>query len=104
MRYTKRRGRAMRGKREARQFIGVCGSLKKIVGDPQMLWGIIIVFIMMLSGLFVICVGLFSGGTAEVLPVWCYRVIFVVVGSGLFALGILFYVCDVGPYIKEGLK
>jgi hypothetical protein len=80
------------------------GCLACIVEDPQKLFGIIITFLIMLSGAIVLCVGLFSSATADIMPVWCYRVIFVVVAALFFALGISFWVCEVGPYIKEGLK
>ena len=78
--------------------------LKRLVEDPLMLFDIFTVFLAIISGAIVIYVGLFFGGTADILPVWCYRVIFVVIGSGLFAAGIQFWMKDVGPYIKERLK
>ena len=84
-------------------------SLKRIVEDPQMLFGIIFTFLFIFAGLVVICVGFEavlvpSSCSNEPLPCWAFATIFFGCGVGLIVVSILFWIIDVGPYIKEGFK
>lgn len=84
-------------------------ALKMIVEDPQMLFGIIFVFLSIFAGLVAIGVGFEavfvpSSCSDELLACWAFAVVFIVVGGLMILATILFWIIDVGPYIKEGLK
>lgn len=84
-------------------------TLKRIVEDPQMLFGIIFVCLFIFGGIVIICVGsqavlVPSSCSDELLPCWAFAVIFLVAGSFMILGTILFWMNDVWPYIKEKLK
>ena len=84
-------------------------ALKRIVGDPQKLFGIIFVVMFVFAGLVIISVGFEavyvpSSCSDEPLPCWAFATIFFVVGGGFILLSILFWIIEVWPYIMEGLK
>lgn len=84
-------------------------TLKKIAEDPQMLFGIIFVILIIFAGVVVIGVGFEavfvpSSCSDELLPCWAFALTFFVVGTLFIIISILFWMNDVGPYIKEGLK
>ena len=83
-------------------------GLRRIVHDPQMLFGIIFTFLSVSGGLVMIYVGfevllIPSSCLNALMPCWVYAGLFFVEGGLITLISILFWVAEVWPYIKDGI-